>query len=397
MKKRHKIRRYNKIYKNRRINISFTPIQIIVFLAVVIVLFCVGWVVASTITERLLNPRSEEEILSEIEGNSGEDEQGKQNENNNVNEQNENEKATQDIYKIIDVSTIQSDTLLKQFIEDAKALNVNKILFNAKNSDGVLLYSSKNVTAISSSAIGANIDILKLSNTLKENKMELVVSVSAFKDHKVPLKFIESSVKYKNTKYRWLDNSAEKGGKPWLDPSSVFSQKYITEIIDELYSLGVNNIIVNDFCYPYNVKGLDLATFVSGNDPLSKKNTLATFMEQLQQNAKTKNKNISFNILLNELMTPSGIPYGEGTILPKNAVVDFSQNLGNYNILVNNTPTLLDANTLNTDEGKINYFTNLIEELKKKLPPDTNIVIIMLKNDHNLIKDKIKNITYIIK
>jgi len=393
VKKRHKIRRYNKIYGGRGFHLYFTPIQIAILIVGLITLFAVGWTVAKAIGDRIENPPTKEELLPEM----NEEPKPPQNEGEDTNVNEPENVIVKDLYKHISVNVAQDTPLLQQFISEAKNQGVNKVIFNGKDSNGLIHYNTSNPKSIQSGAVATTVDISNLNKVLSENGLGLVVSISAFKDNKIPLKFPETSVKYKNTQSRWLDNFANSGGKPWLDPSNPVAQSYITEIIDEIYNLGINDIIVNDFNYPNGVIGLNLANFTSGKDPTAMSNAINGYMGQLQTMAAAKGKDISFNIPLNELMAPTGVVYGANIIKPTNAVVDLSQGLASYNVIINNQPVVIDVNGLNTQDGKVIYYTQVINQLKAVLGENIKLTVIMLHADQIIMKDKIQDIDFIIK
>jgi hypothetical protein len=88
------------------------------------------------------------------------------------------------------------------------------------------------------------------------------------------------AVKYRDTDILWLDNSADQGGRAWLNPYSKEAKDYIVEIAVELIQMGFYQIILDSVQFPTGYS-LELAGY--GPDAtIEKVDALKNFMQEIE-------------------------------------------------------------------------------------------------------------------
>jgi photosystem II stability/assembly factor-like uncharacterized protein len=128
---------------------------------------------------------------------------------------------------------------LNSVIKHINDSELNSIIIDMKDDDGLVLFKSKNATAIEIKSIAASIDISKILQTLKENNIYAIARIVTFKDKML---FSAYSGKYaiKDSKSGLPWNVTEK--EFWVDPNSEFVQNYNISLAKEIQDLGFDEI-----------------------------------------------------------------------------------------------------------------------------------------------------------
>ena len=168
---------------------------------------------------------------------------------------------------------------LQPKLEQAAAAGFNAVVFDLKDATGNLHYVSATPLAVQSKAITADavsIDKLKAAlDFLKEKGFTAIPRLYAFEDHTAPFALESAKITLKEyPTYTWLDNSKEKGGKPWLNPYSVDAHAYITELAKELSNTGFTVLMLDGVQFPNQTSqayyGESALTSLSQSDVLKK-------------------------------------------------------------------------------------------------------------------------------
>lgn len=85
-----------------------------------------------------------------------------------------------------------------------------------------------------------------LISDLAKGRRYLIASVPAFRDRYYGLNNTICGVASSEGAYLYMDDE----GCYWLDPSSSGTRSYLTGIVSELKSLGFDEVVFTDFCYP---------------------------------------------------------------------------------------------------------------------------------------------------
>jgi len=156
---------------------------------------------------------------------------------------------------------IKDTAKLETLLQQASAAGYNALLFDVKDNTGKVLYNTQNATAKECAAIADSpVDLKALIETLAQYKMQPVARLHTFKDHIVSQKKVAAAVHYQGQEMLWLDNFADRGGKPWLNPYNTEAQGYHIALAQECAEAGVTMIIADSVQFP-NASGMNLATF----------------------------------------------------------------------------------------------------------------------------------------
>ncbi len=123
------------------------------------------------------------------------------------------------------------------------------VMIDMKGDYGSFYYASNLPDAVQSAS--TNIPaVAKLVDKLKSKGFYTIARISAFRDYNYGLNHVSSGLYMLNKKGLWVDN----GGMYWLDPSNATTTNWITDVVLELKSMGFNEVMLNNFCFPTSDK-----------------------------------------------------------------------------------------------------------------------------------------------
>lgn len=142
------------------------------------------------------------------------------------------------------------DTLKKALKKVPADQKIEYVEVPMKAEGGTINYISNNYYATSSGIIEGGMRPKDIADAIISAGYKPVARVSTFYDNVVPMYFQDMSyLTYANGSL-WIDNSAEAGGKPWLNPFSENAVNYNTDIVDEVTSAGFERVVCSDFVFP---------------------------------------------------------------------------------------------------------------------------------------------------
>lgn len=241
-------RRYSRSAKVRRVK------QAIAGVCAFILLIGVGYIVTSTFINISKKPVEKPTVPAEAVT--------KAPENNNTAAPPAVEQAESTAALYLPEKVLRNPNSLSSFLENAKKIGANAVVIDVKKEDGSLIYKSQaeSVIKVGSSANGIA-DFNAVIKTIHDSNIKIIAKIYCFKDAAAPYRLSkESYVHYKNTDSPWIDNSADKGGKRWLNPYSEEAQNYLLDIIGEVAGAGVDEIILDSVQFPSGY-GLSYATY----------------------------------------------------------------------------------------------------------------------------------------
>jgi len=153
------------------------------------------------------------------------------------------------VYYYVNSRNLTSEAAMDAVIAQMKTKGATHLVFDAKNPDGYVHYSSAHALA-SQLVADSVVDIAMLVKKLGENGLTPVARIYTFMDKMVSTVDRSTAVFYQGTDTRWLDSSAALGGKAWANPASKTMQDYILSLTDELLSMGVREFIYAGFSTP---------------------------------------------------------------------------------------------------------------------------------------------------
>ncbi len=168
------------------------------------------------------------------------------------------------VYYNANVNELVDEDTLASLIDVLKAKNITHCIIPIKDSQGYVYYDSENDYAYQAkNELLVNSDMV--IETLTENGIIPVASISVFKDNLITVLNRNTSIFYQNTDARWLDNELAAGGKAWANPANEETQEYMMDIIKETMDLGFTEILLNDYQIPHQgyLAGMDFKVSVA--------------------------------------------------------------------------------------------------------------------------------------
>ena len=118
----------------------------------------------------------------------------------------------------------------------------------------------------------------------------MIARVQCFRDPLAARRLGEgSAVCYQRPGTLWLDNSADKGGKPWANPYSETVQSYLTGLIGELTAMEIDSILLDSVQFPADMT-LNKTYYIGESESgVSRNDVLKNFVASAKQAAGSKN------------------------------------------------------------------------------------------------------------
>ena len=239
----------------------------------------------------------------------------------------------------LDVSVINNAEKFSAFIENAVEQGVGNVIIELKDADGYLYYNSsikaaKNCKAISSNAVA---DLSSAIAKLRENNICVTAKIHCFKD-KLATEITDAAVKQEGENGgKWLDDTKENGGKPWLNPYSDSACNYLLSIVKELTDMGVDNIMLASLQFPTGHQRF--AYYGYDSDTVSRDECLSRFVAAVKKQVEYAGSEVWVEALIPHYLEQSPEIYGTNPFTyPADCVVVnlVAEDFGN-SIFINNT------------------------------------------------------------
>lgn len=140
-------------------------------------------------------------------------------------------------------------------IKMAAKTGMNAVLVDIKDETGVLYYASSSKDAKANNAIDSKAlskeDLKNFVDFCEKQNVAFIPRLHCFKDRTAPSHMTEARIQLQGEpKYLWLDNTAARGGKPWLNPYSPEAHAYLQSFVKELSDLGCKAICLDSVQFP---------------------------------------------------------------------------------------------------------------------------------------------------
>ncbi len=152
----------------------------------------------------------------------------------------------------LSASVLESKDAFISALDQVKGSNadVKTIVVPMKLEGGLLNYAS-NISYVAGTGIcEGSLTASEIVSIAKEKGFSVYATISVLEDCQFPELHRDAGIQLADGSGRWLDNSPEKGGKPWMSPYSSKTVSYMTAMIQELESAGFSAAICQDFVYP---------------------------------------------------------------------------------------------------------------------------------------------------
>ena len=169
------------------------------------------------------------------------------------------EETKEKMYFLPENAAASSDSL-KSALAAAKSLDCTVAVITLKDSEGLFYYKSNLEVIKDADIINGSLTAQQISSVISDVGFTPAARISTLKD--------KSSMRYIDGGYNivggggWIDNYADKGGKPWLSPFQNETVNYIGSITQELSAAGFKHIICAETMYP-TFHGIDISTYLS--------------------------------------------------------------------------------------------------------------------------------------
>ena len=148
----------------------------------------------------------------------------------------------------VDVAALTDDAAIQAAAQQLAAQGAVYAVIPLKDAAGNLYYASQ--VAASGSVVSAPVDPVRIASVFKENGVQPVAQLAAFKDPAGARADHAMAIRYKDQEYLWLDNKASAGGNPWLNPYAAETVQYIGDLIAELHGMGFDQVVLENVQFP---------------------------------------------------------------------------------------------------------------------------------------------------
>lgn len=259
MKNGRKIRRTKSLYGNRRRTRKNQIIAITVTLVAAAVLIFVGYSVGGPLFEYFKNgssnANSSESWSPAQEYSDSAAESSVEESSTSAEDSSQESSAAQAdsiAYRagVLSVDDLASEQMLTEAVYQAKLDGFGAVVVPLKAEGGNIYFKTENATAVSSGACVSTLELAKISSIIKENGLRSIAEINTLTDHVAPKQVKELSYLFSDGVSSWYDNRPEKGGKPWMSPFSEGTRKYISEIADEVFKGGFDEVYCTGLNFP---------------------------------------------------------------------------------------------------------------------------------------------------
>jgi hypothetical protein len=183
----------------------------------------------------------------------------------------------------LDNSVLDDTSEFDRALNKAKANGFNAILLDFKTQEGILTYNS---SLLSYSGESEHNTINQSTITrIKDHGLFVIARVFCFEDSIAPQRLNAYVYEDAEKTKIWFDDSAINNGKVWLDPTNSNAVSYLTKVIREVTSLGVDCIYLDSVQFPIAREGA-VPVFSKDDTTLNRNLVLMSFLEKAVSSAK---------------------------------------------------------------------------------------------------------------
>lgn len=150
--------------------------------------------------------------------------------------------------QFLSAEAMQSLTTLNQALGNI-AENAT-VVVPLKVEGGSLLYASELESVQSCGANGSDVTLRQMTDCIAEHGLTAIAQISVLNDNLYPNVNYDAGYVFEEDHSRWLDNTTENDGKPWLSPFSEDARAYLQDITRELAGAGFNFVLCQDLTFP---------------------------------------------------------------------------------------------------------------------------------------------------
>lgn len=273
------------------------------------------------------------------------------------------------------------------FLDGLDSSAVTAVMIDVKNSEGEILFKSKNEMANKWDLITPDaVDLAEIAEKLEAKGLMLAAKMSVFRDPKAASAGrLDYAINYSDSNLLWLDNSAENGGRPWLNPYSSLTREYIASIMTEVIDAGAGLVALEDVRFPDN--SAVYASFGAEAQGISRAQVLKSVIIELTKLAGEKSAQVAAYFPVIEVTNTEleANRYGGGIlettagfIMPGVLLPQFGEGYSSGGLEVA-APLSNSAATVKT----------ALSYVKQGVPPDTKLIPVLEGGNRELIASQI--------
>lgn len=167
---------------------------------------------------------------------------------------------------LLPAAALSNQGSLTQALSVAESSGCSVIIITVKDEDGRLLYGSQISSVKDTEIVAGGMTAAQIVSAVKERGFAGVKAlVPALYDRTTPQFVKDTGYRFADDSYAWLDASADKGGKQWVDPFRSGTRMYYTQLAKELSGAGFDEVILSELRFPnfttYDMSILDPRNF----------------------------------------------------------------------------------------------------------------------------------------
>ncbi len=185
------------------------------------------------------------------------------------------------------IETVAEPQQFEKALQSAADAGYDSIMFDLKTADGTVNYAISYDELTDARVTRQNpIDLNAVAEQIRQAGLIPVASIWTFRDNLYPSANNAASTYYQDSDFLWVDNSPEKGGKPWINPFSQAGQDYIRKIVEDACAAGFQSIVLQGVQFPegYALDMIDYGEHASED----KHAFLKTYLSQMTEYAAEK-------------------------------------------------------------------------------------------------------------
>ena len=286
MGKPYKIKHHKRIYRRSAGSII---LRVLVIVAAVAVLFGLGWALYAPVSSWIGQRQSNHDAptIGTSDQTSDTDTQQTEEETSAEAPSVSQENTVTSMTAYLPIETIAEPQLLASALQSAADAGYDSIMFDLKSADGTVNYAISYNELTDARVTRQNpIDLNAVAEQIRQAGLIPVASIWTFRDNLYPSANNAASTYYQDSDFLWVDNSPEKGGKPWMNPFSQAAQDYIRKIVDDACTAEFRSIVLQGVQFPEGY-ALDMIDYRehAGED---KHAFLKTYLSQITEYAAGK-------------------------------------------------------------------------------------------------------------
>ncbi len=152
---------------------------------------------------------------------------------------------------VMSIQTALDATKRDAFLAQVKQDGYTAVMVELKDAAGKVWFSSDAVASLCATAVAENgLSAKELAAAIRSAGLTPIASLHIFRDQTAPHKSKDNTFLVTGSNSTWWDNSADKGGKPWLNPHKEVARAYNVTVVGEVAKAGFAQIVLRSVQFP---------------------------------------------------------------------------------------------------------------------------------------------------